>query len=78
MGAQDGRYRCHRHSCDTAAIGALKTIGTAQSLYRESDRDGNGELDYAGGAAAATFMFVLVSVVAVPYLIWSRRDEAAS
>ena len=37
-----------------------------------------GELDYAGGAAAATFMFVLVSVVAVPYLIWSRRDEAAS
>jgi glucose/mannose transport system permease protein len=35
-----------------------------------------GELDYAGGAAAATFMFVIASAIAIPYLLWSRREEA--
>lgn len=34
-----------------------------------------GQQDYAAGAAAATFMFVLVSVVAVPYLIFGRRRD---
>ena len=34
-----------------------------------------GELDYAGGAAAATFLFIIVSVIAIPYLIYSRRVE---
>jgi hypothetical protein len=29
------------------AIGALKTIATAESIFREGDRDGNGALDYA-------------------------------
>lgn len=32
---------------EASAIGALKTILTAQSLFREGDKDGNGELDYA-------------------------------
>ncbi len=31
---------------EVGAIGALKTIGTAQSLFREADKDGNGVLDY--------------------------------
>lgn len=31
--------------------------------------------NFSGGAAAATFMFLLVSVIAVPYLIHSRRNE---
>ena len=34
-----------------------------------------GELDYAGGAAAATFLFVIVSVIAIPYLVYTRRIE---
>ncbi len=33
---------------ETAAIGALKTLGTAQSLFREADKEADGELDYAG------------------------------
>ncbi len=31
---------------ETGAIGALKTIGTAQSLFREADKEGDGNLDY--------------------------------
>jgi len=38
-------------SNEAAAIGALRTISTAQSLYREGDRDGNGVLDYATSLA---------------------------
>jgi len=34
-------------SNEAAAIGALRTISTAQSLYREGDKDGNGIMDYA-------------------------------
>lgn len=36
----------HRHDPGTAAIGALKTIGTSQSLFREQDKDGDDTLDY--------------------------------
>jgi len=32
---------------ESAAIGALKTISTAQSMYREQDKDTDGTLDYA-------------------------------
>lgn len=31
--------------------------------------------NFAGGAAAANFMFLIVSVIAIPYLIWSRRES---
>ena len=31
---------------EAAAIGALKTISTSQMLYREGDKDADGELDY--------------------------------
>lgn len=34
-----------------------------------------GELDYAGGAAAATFMFLIVSIVAIPYMLHSRKES---
>ena len=33
--------------------------------------------NFAGGAAAANFMFVIVSVIAIPYMIWSRREKKA-
>lgn len=32
---------------ETAAVATLRTIHSAQTLYREHDRDGNGTLDYA-------------------------------
>jgi hypothetical protein len=39
-----------RHHHDTrqpAAIGALRTISTAQTIFREGDKDGDGVLDFA-------------------------------
>jgi type IV pilus assembly protein PilA len=42
-------------SNEAAAIGALRTISTAQSLFREGDRDGNGLPDYASTFAALVF-----------------------
>ncbi len=41
-----------RNGNETACIGALKTIGSAQALFREADKDGNNEFDYAGDLAA--------------------------
>ncbi len=32
----------------TAAAGALRTLAAAQTLFRESDKEGDDELDYAG------------------------------
>ncbi len=32
---------------ESAAIGALRTISTAQCLFREGDKDRNGKIDYA-------------------------------
>ena len=39
---------------ETAAIGALKTIGTAQSLFREADKEADGNLDYGSLAELST------------------------
>jgi hypothetical protein len=36
----------HHYGRETAAIGALKTIGSAQALFREADKEGDGNLDY--------------------------------
>ncbi len=33
--------------------------------------------NFAGGAAAANFMFLIVSVIAIPYMIWARRERRA-
>lgn len=35
-----------KHGNEAAAIGALKTINTSQTLFREGDKDGNGNLNY--------------------------------
>ena len=32
---------------ESSAIGSLRTISTAQTLFREADKDGNESLDYA-------------------------------
>ena len=36
-----------KHGNEAAAIGALKTMGTAQSLFREGDKEGDEVFDYA-------------------------------
>ena len=38
----------------TAAIGALKTIRSAQALFREADKEGDGNLDYGTLSELAT------------------------
>jgi len=40
-----------RHGNEAAAIGALKTITTAQALFREGDKDNNEVFDYAADLA---------------------------
>lgn len=35
-----------KHGNEAAAIGALKTLSTAQTLFREGDKDQDGELQY--------------------------------
>jgi type IV pilus assembly protein PilA len=42
-------------SNEAAAIGALRTIVTAQSLFREGDKDGNGVADYSEKLSALVF-----------------------
>jgi type II secretory pathway pseudopilin PulG len=37
---------------EIAAVGALRTIATAQAVFREGDKDQNGKLDYAGSLKA--------------------------
>jgi hypothetical protein len=36
-----------KHGNEASAIGALKTINTSQTLFREGDKDDDGMLDYA-------------------------------
>jgi hypothetical protein len=43
-----------RGSDPRAVIGSLKTIATAQLLFREGDKDGNGKLDYGSLSDLAT------------------------
>ena len=38
--------QARKHGNETAAIGALKTIATSESIFREGDKDGNGSPDY--------------------------------
>ncbi|HBP19234.1 MAG TPA: hypothetical protein DEA08_15780 [Planctomycetes bacterium] len=40
-------HSCHRRGMESAAIGSLKTIATAQSLFREADKEQDEVFDYA-------------------------------
>jgi type IV pilus assembly protein PilA len=40
-----------KHGNEASAIGALKTINTSQTLFREGDKEGDMTLDYAGSLA---------------------------
>src|SRR5262249_39321069 len=50
--------QARKHGNETAAIGALKTIATSQSIFREGDKDGNGTLDYASLAQLSSTQLV--------------------
>lgn len=49
---------------ERAAVAALKTLETAQALFREADKDGNSELDYAADLAALGACDLIDSVLA--------------
>ena len=38
--------QARKHGNETAAIGALKTISTSEAIFREGDKEGDGNLDY--------------------------------
>jgi hypothetical protein len=46
--ARKNLIEARRGSNEASAIGALRTLTTAQSLFREGDKDKNGLLDYSG------------------------------
>jgi hypothetical protein len=46
MVALENRRVRRKHVDERSAIEALKTIATAESVFREGDKDGNGALDY--------------------------------
>jgi hypothetical protein len=48
---------------EASAIGALKTINTSQTLFREGDKDGNGTLDYAGSTAELSDTTLIDSIL---------------
>lgn len=43
--------QARKHGNEAAAIGALKSINTSQSIFREGDLEGDAILDYAGSLA---------------------------
>jgi hypothetical protein len=61
---EENLKQARRHGNEAAAIGAMRTCGSAQSLYREGDKDGNGELDYAPNLAALGKTQLIDSVLA--------------
>lgn len=53
--------QARKHGNETAAIGALKTVTTAESIFREADKDQNGTLDY--GTLADLSVSQMIDVV---------------
>ena len=75
---------------ESAAIGALKTISTAQRLFREGDKDGDGTYDYGtlselgtaglidgvlGGGSKQGYNFVTQSgASSTQFVFWATAD----
>lgn len=70
---------------EAAAIGSLKTIGTAQAIFREGDKDQDGALDYGslddlqqaqlvdsvlGGGIKSGYVFFASQSVTTPEFLW--------
>ncbi len=47
-----------KHGNEAAAIGALKTMNSAQTLYREGDKENDGTLDYGSLADLSDAMLI--------------------
>jgi type IV pilus assembly protein PilA len=74
-----------KQGAEASPIGALKTIGTSQTLFREGDKDGDGTLDYAtldelsnatlidgllGSGVKQGYRFTCFPSVESPELLW--------
>ena len=73
--------QARKHGNETAAIGALKTIATSQSIFREGDKDGNGVLDYASLAQLSSTQLVdgvLGSGTKQGYLFFAHASASTS
>ena len=73
--------QARKHGNETAAIGALKTIATSQSIFREGDKDGNGSLDYASLAQLSSTQLVdgvLGSGTKQGYLFFATASTSTS
>jgi hypothetical protein len=68
-----------KHGNESAAIGALKTISVAQSLFREADKEGDGELDYGSLQELGDTMlidFVLASGTKQGYIFEASASQS--
>ena len=78
---------------EASAIGALKTIGTSQTLFREGDKDTNDTLDYGslgalltanlidevlGGGSKQGYGFVAATSTATPEFLWQATATPLS
>lgn len=93
LAATPGVHARRRHGNEAAAIGALRTIGTAQALFREGDREGDGRHDYAGnlgelgerrlvdevlaGGRKQGYLFRVVHSATTPELRWAAAADPA-
>ncbi len=79
-----------KHGNEAAAIGALKTLHTAQTLFREGDKEGDGVLDYGtlaelsaanliddvlGSGVKQGYRFAVLVSPQAPELMWMATAE---
>ncbi len=83
-----------KHGNEAAAIGALKTISTSQTLFREGDKDGDEFLDYAsnlqelsdaylidmvlGSGVKQGYVFQVASAPDTPEFLWMATASPAA
>lgn len=82
-----------KHGNEAAAIGALKTINTSQTLFREGDKEGDGTLDYGtlqdlsnttlidsvlGSAKKQGYLFDCNPAATTPEFLWFATANPAS
>lgn len=82
-----------KHGNEAAAIGALKTINTSQTLFREGDKDGNSRLDYGsllqlsdttlidgvlGSTLKQGYVFACQPASTTPEFLWFATANPAS
>lgn len=82
-----------KHGNEAAAIGALKTINTSQTLFREGDKESDGTLDYGslsdlsnttlidgvlGSGTKQGYLFTVAPSQSTPEFLWFATANPAS